>query len=98
MDRLPRIDCDFIDHSIEVFLGLSRLCFSSLIAENRRVMIGPSSCVTSAGWNYSISQAVMITAATIWVILIWVGVSVHLHERARKRREDEARWHRLNGL
>ncbi|MCU0953260.1 MAG: hypothetical protein MUC37_01315 [Hyphomicrobium sp.] len=45
----------------------------------------------------SLSQAVMITAATIWLILLWVGVSVLMHARARKRREDEARWNRHYG-
>lgn len=39
----------------------------------------------------------MITAATIWAILLWVGVSVHLHVRARRRREDESRWNHLQG-
>jgi hypothetical protein len=78
-------------------LALARFCSSSFIAENKCEMIGWRSCVTSSVWNYSISQAVMITAATIWAILLWVGVSVLLHVRARRRREDEARWNHLQG-
>jgi hypothetical protein len=47
MARLPRIDADFIEHSIEVCPRLGRFFFPSLIAENGLMMLMAEDCETT---------------------------------------------------
>jgi hypothetical protein len=77
---------------------LGRFSSPSFIAENSPVVIAPPSCVKRLESDiHCIFQAAMITAATLWAILIWVCVAHQMHVRACRRREDEARWHRIHG-